>query len=598
MINQNVNSIVQQGLFHLRAGQLALAENQLSSALKLDPRHADALHLLGVIYNRQGRTQEALQLMKKAIKRDPKFAPYHRTLGLTLSDIGDYEEAIRPLKKALLFDKKDVSIHNDLAIVYLSLGRMDEAIKEFQAAIKKAPEYAEAHNNLGNAFAQLSRHSEAIRCYQRAVELQPTYAEAFHNLANTLNDARQLEEALSHYEKAIQLKPKNPVYYSDFGKALRTAGRINDALKNYETAIKIKPDYVGAYYNRGNAIKKYQADDPTIEAMKSLYEGGKLSDFDKKLLAFALSKVAEDLGDKALSFTLLAEGNRLRKIELGYTIEKDRKSLSQIKALFSATNSIPTLKSNSDDRKKPFFIVGMPRSGTSLVEQILASHSLVHGAGELRKMGQLAAHFVPDLSNRGQRSKNRGLTKDNLLAIHKGYLDYLDGLDVPEAIVTDKMPLNFRWIGFILSAFPEAKIVNLNRDPVAVCWSIFKRHFPGNGNGYAYDLADLADYYGLYLDLMDHWRKLYPAKIYDIHYERLTENQEAETRKLLDYCKLDWEDQCLDFHKTERSVKTASATQVREKMYKGSSEAWRDYESELKPLIDGLHSVKALSANK
>ena len=155
-------------------------------------------------------------------------------------------------------------------------------------------------------------------------------------MANTLNDARQLEEALSHYEKAFQLKPKNPVYYSDFGKALRTAGRINDALKNYETAIKIKPDYVGAYYNRGNAIKKYQADDPTIEAMKSLYEGGKLSDFDKKLLAFALSKVAEDLGDKALSFTLLAEGNRLRKIELDYTIEKDRKSLSQIKALFSA----------------------------------------------------------------------------------------------------------------------------------------------------------------------------------------------------------------------------------------------------------------------
>jgi hypothetical protein len=172
--------------------------------------------------------------------------------------------------------------------------------------------------------------------------------------------------------------------------------------------------------------------------------------------------------------------------------------------------------------------------------------------------------------------------------MHDGYIEALTSLNVPEKIIADKTPLNFRWIGLILTAFPRAKIINLNRDARATCWSIYKHYFSVQGNGYAYDIDDLVEFYKLYIDLMSFWRDRYPKSIYDLSYDNLTENQEQETDRLLAFCNLEWEEQCLDFHKTERAVKTVSAFQVRKKMYKGSSQAWRNYEEHLKPLINSL----------
>jgi len=222
----------------------------------------------------------------------------------------------------------------------------------------------------------------------------------------------------------------------------------------------------------------------------------------------------------------------------------------------------------------------MPRSGTSLVEQILASHSKVHGAGELSTMDNLVSPILGQ--DEGQ------LTRLEISRVRDGYLDALTALQVPEKIITDKMPLNFRWIGFIKFALPEAKIIHLSRDPRATCWSIYKRDFSLKGNGYAYDLGDLAEFYKLYMALMSFWRERFPDTIYDLCYEDMTENQEEETRKILEFCNLEWEPQCLDFHKTNRIVHTASAAQVREKMYQGSSDAWREFEAYLQPLIKGL----------
>ena len=222
------------------------------------------------------------------------------------------------------------------------------------------------------------------------------------------------------------------------------------------------------------------------------------------------------------------------------------------------------------------------RSGTSLVEQILSTHSEVYGAGELEDMGKIIG---PQLSSCSDGS----LKFENFIrGIHEDYYAVLRELNVSEKIVIDKMPINFLWIGFIISAFPNAKIVHLSRDPVATCWSIYKNYFSGSGNGYAYDMNDLAAYYKLYIDLMVFWKERYSDRIYDLHYESLTENQEQETRKLLDYCGLKWEERCLDFHKTKREVKTVSAIQVRKKMYKGSSEVWKRYKKHLTPLINGL----------
>ena len=225
----------------------------------------------------------------------------------------------------------------------------------------------------------------------------------------------------------------------------------------------------------------------------------------------------------------------------------------------------------------------MPRSGTSLVHQIVSNHKQVYGAGELTKLNKFVTPYLKD-------SENKEITKSNLMSIRENYTNELLSLNVTESIIVDKMPLNFRYIGFILTAFPESKIIHMNRDPMAVCWSIYKYFFPGNT--YSYNQKDIAAYYCLYEDLMGFWKKKFPNKIYDLYYEELTINQKFETQELLKYCGLEWDENCLNFHNNTTAVKTTSAIQVKNKMYQGSSEAWKKYEAYLKPLLDGLSYYK------
>ena len=255
-----------------------------------------------------------------------------------------------------------------------------------------------------------------------------------------------------------------------------------------------------------------------------------------------------------------------------------------LRSLFNGAQPKITTEFNNPQAKSTIFIVGMPRSGTSLVEQIISSHHQVHGAGE---MGELIK-FIPPLLNQMMLENSNSIKEKDLESIRIYYQGALSMMSVSENIVTDKSPLNFEYIGFILSAFPEAKIVHLKRDARATCWSIYKYLFNTDGNGFSFDQQDLAEYFALYNDLMSFWHDLFPNKIYDICYEDLTINQEEETRKLLDYCDLDWDENCLDFHKNKRAVKTVSSLQVRQKIYQGSSEAWKNYKSYLKPLIEGL----------
>jgi len=272
----------------------------------------------------------------------------------------------------------------------------------------------------------------------------------------------------------------------------------------------------------------------------------------------------------------------LRKQELDYSLDTSQNLSSNVKKMFSSAPSL----SYEPSTIQPIFIVGMPRSGTSLVEQIIASHHAVYGAGELTTLSNLVEPIVKN----HLAKDNYQLPEKAFLSIRQQYLDALSVFNVPEDIITDKLPLNFQYIGFILSAFPEAKIVHLQRDARATCWSIYKHYFSSTGNGWAYNLDDLAGFYGLYTDLMDFWHQTFPGKIYDLCYEDLTTNQEEETRKLLEYCELDWDENCLNFHTNKRAVKTVSALQVREKMYQGSSEAWKKHEAYLQPLIKALSS--------
>jgi hypothetical protein len=297
--------------------------------------------------------------------------------------------------------------------------------------------------------------------------------------------------------------------------------------------------------------------------------------------------VNEGLGKQDEFFKYLDEGNSLRKKELNYSIDQSSEVHSTIKRLFnSLPPSIIESKSFNPSELCPIFIVGMPRSGTSLVEQIISSHQEVYGAGELDTITKLASPIIKNFL----AGDINHLTEQALLFIREEYLDMLSQFNTSENIITDKLPLNFQYIGFIFSAFPDAKIVHLKRDARATCWSNYKYYFKNKENGYSYNFDDLARFYGLYIDLMDFWHELYPNQIYDMCYEDLTINQEEETRKLLEYCELDWDENCLNFHTNKRAVKTISTLQVRQKMYQGSSENWKKHEAYLKPLIKSLSS--------
>ena len=427
-------------------------------------------------------------------------------------------------------------------------------------------------------------YDEAIESYEWALAYKPNFEVVQLNLGIIYSEFDQ-ESAIKHYKKAIEIKSDYSEAYFNLGSVFRHLGRKNESIKSYEKAIEIKPDYVDAHKNL-SAMKFYKKNDPQIKHMQLLLDNKHLNDQDHIALNFALAKVNEDLENNDDFFRYLNAGNNLRKQELDYSFTKDLEMINKIKEVFTSSNVKNDQSLRRDPPIQPIFIVGMPRSGTSLVEQIISSHSEVFGAGELEF---IARYSFEELKS--HYKENRSIFSiDSFSSIRDKYLDSLAKISTDRKIITDKMPLNFRFIGFILSAFPDAKIINLQRDARATCWSIYKYYFKSEGNGYSYNMDDLCLYYSMYRSLMNFWYDLYPNQIYDISYEELTTNQEEETRKLLDYCELEWDENCLNFHKNERAVKTTSALQVRQKMYQGSSEAWKKYQDYLEPLILGLKS--------
>ena len=568
------------GACYKALGQLEASIKMFETAVAVMPDFADAHFNLGVVFKEFGQLDAAVKCYEKAIAIKPNYADAHNNLGNTLMELNQLDAAVKCYEKALAIKPNYAEVHNNLGNVLKKLNQLDATVKCYEKALAIKPDYAEAHNNLGNVLKELNQLDAAVKSYEQALAIKSDYAEAHNNIGIAFRKLGQLDAAVKSYEQAIAIKPDFAYAHHNLGNVLMDFGEQDVAVKSYEQAIAIKPDYAEAYRNL-SAHKKYTANDPQITQMQSLFSKSNLSQSDHIHLCFALAKVNEDLGNQDKFFKFLHKGNRLRKQELNYSFYKDRNLFDVVKKIFKSPLSL----SYKTSTIRPIFIVGMPRSGTSLVEQIIASHHEVYGAGELYN---LANSISPILEEYLNQNTNTLLEKD-FLTIRQQYLDSLSSFNVLESIITDKMPLNFRYIGFILSAFPEAKIVHLKRDAMATCWSMYKRYFTEE-NGFTFNQEDLAGFYGLYKNLMDFWHQLFPNKIFDMCYEDLTTNQEEETRKLLKYCELDWDENCLNFHTSKRAVKTASALQVRQKMYQGSSEAWKKHEKYLQRLIKALSS--------
>ena len=468
---------------------------------------------------------------------------------------------------------------DDLMQLYQT-GRYVDAEKISLTITQKFPKHPFAWKVLTVVLQQTGRIKESLAASQKCVQLEPLDSETHNNLGNILQELNKFEEAESSYRQAITLKPDYVEAHNNLANTLKKLGKLEEAESSYRQAILLKPDYAEAHRYLV-AIKKFDAQDEQYSKMQELYLDKNISEEQRCHINFGLAKACEDLGDYEKAFAHYSEGNVLRKKLLNYNINQDVELFKQIKSNYPRILKSSLEPDNLTKKPIPIFIVGMPRSGTTLVEQIISSHSQVTGAGELYFAAQFGAAIATGITE---------VNNEALLDFRHNYLDKLQNLSNGNLIVTDKMPQNFRYIGLLAAAFPEAKIVHVKRNPAAVCWANYKQYFVSKSIGYCYAIDDVISYHKLYENLMVFWTNTLSKRIYNLDYELLTVNQESETRKLIEYLGLDWSEKFLSPQNNTRSVATASNLQVRQKVYQGSSEQWKKYQPFLNGALDGLLS--------
>jgi tetratricopeptide (TPR) repeat protein len=527
------------------SGQLEEAAAAYHSVLAVRPEHAEAHNNLGAVLTDQGKLNEAAAHFQQAVVTNPNSAEAHFNLGNTLHAQGNPQEAVKHYQRALTISPQMAEAHHNLANVLVKLGRFDEAVTRYKQVLAITPSYVEAYNNLGNAMRMLGKVDEAIASYHQALAIKPDHASAFNNLGNALRERGSLEEARTACEKAIELAPGNPMYH-------------------HSLAIS----------------KRFAPGDEQLATMERIASDAEsLPTEDRIYLHFALAKAYDDIGNYEQCFNHLLQGNALKRQEIAYDEAYVRRYFARITEVFTPS-LIRDKRGLGESSSVPIFIVGMARSGTSLIEQILASHPKVFGAGELENLASSVATPFPDVVS--------SLGEQELREIGAKYVAEIRQLAPNAERIIDKMPANYRFAGLIHLVLPNARIIHVYRDPLDTCFSCFSKLFVGEQR-YTYDLGELGRYYRAYEKLMEHWRRVLPPGVMlEVQYEQLTADLEGEARRLVAHCGLEWDAACLSFHETERPVRTASAQQVRRPIYRSSIGRWRPYARQLRPLIEAL----------
>ena len=551
----------------LDQGDIGAAIQSYENALAVTDKIPEFHYSLATALRLKGQFAEALACLEKTLDLQPSFADAHHAMAHVLRALGRRKDALVCYQKFLENSPENAEAHNNMGVVLQELGHFKAALRLYARAVSLRLDYAEAHNNIGTVFQELSQFKSALKAYARALEIRPDYAEVHNNIGNTLRDLGKMDDAISYYARAVQYKPNYAAAHNNIGNVLKERGDIDFAISAYSRAVEIDPKYATAHRHLSQ-VKVFKTTDSQFQVMKNLFDSTDISDADRCEICFALAKAHHDMGAFAQAFGYFKKGNTIRKETLGYEITTDRKLFQDLQDIQFSMKPVAQLDTSATRPPQPIFILGMPRSGTTLVEQIISNHSSVTGGGELPYAWQLGSEFILP---HGQTSSA------DIQKFGEKYLEKIRALSEGRPFVTDKMPQNFRLIGLILCAMPNAKIVHVQRDARAIAWSNYKHYFMSKGLGYCYNLADLVEYFNLYSRLMTSWNARFPAAIYNLNYEQLTENPEPETRRLIDYLELDWEDSCLSPEQNSRSIRTASQQQVRQKVYKGSSQEWLKY---------------------
>jgi tetratricopeptide (TPR) repeat protein len=609
----SVNHLRLLGHSLLKQARYLEAEQVVRQALALRPDFPHLHEDLGSIFAMQQRFAEAEPCFREAIRLEPGLPLAHRKLGEVLAALGrgleadaafeEYFEqdadkgrvatsidhmragrkaaAIEALHGALRESPDNVDAMRCLAHIYIQdKERLSDAEALLRNATSLAPDYAAAWMLLGGLLHELGRHPESVRAFRRVTELEPRNAAGWTGLGNAHSFAGDTEQSREAYVQAVTLDPHAPGAQMGLGHVLKTLGDQAGSLRAYRAAIAAKPDFGEVYWSMAN-LKVFQFEDAEIDAMEEQLKRNDLTDSAAIHFRFALGKAWEDKGDYDRAWHYYDTGNQKQRRQVFHDPLMTDQRHDQIIEVFNR-EFLQRHAGAGDESTAPIFIVGLPRSGSTLIEQVLASHSRVEGTQELPTLTHLVS-----LIGRYRRDHTqypyavRDLKARNFRAYGRQYLEEAASYRFTDKpYFTDKLPNNFSHVGLIHLILPNAKVINARRHPFDSCLGAYKQLF-GKGQHFTYDMSELADYYRKYHETMQHWHRVLPGKVLDVHYEETVTDLEAQVRRILAHCGLPFEEACVQFHQTDRAVKTASSEQVRQPIYSRALGYWRRYEKHL-----------------
>ncbi|HEX4299322.1 MAG TPA: sulfotransferase [Gammaproteobacteria bacterium] len=568
-------------------GDLAAAEQGYRTVLTAAPAQPEAVHFLGLLLHQRGRSAEAMPWLRHALALAPTNHLFKGNLAGVLQQCGQGEEAERLYREALELNPAYIGGHISLGLMYASRGDHPRALAEFARALALDPDSYHAWVSRGESLQQLARLPEAVEAYRRAAAAADG-AEQLLGAALGLRDTGQLDEAELCHRQALQRAPYDAAAESNFGNLFAVRGDLAAAEEHYRRAIELKPDYAQAYFNLTD-VKRLTPADPLWPGLMRLAERDATLPADEAIpLHFTLARTWEALKEPARSFSHLETGNRLKRAAISYDEPRQSRFFTDFARIFDADFVNGRALDSADPR--PVFIVGMPRSGTTLVEQILASHPQVHGAGEVHVLrNALREELPPDPGDYALPEMLAGLDRAAFVRVAGRYGTWLDTLAPGAARITNKLPGNMVFVGLVALLYPQAKIIHCSREPLDTCLSCYSKLF-STGHPFAYEQGELGRFYRMYDALMVHWRSALPGRMLELRYEELVEDLETQAQRLVAHLDLPWDEACLRFHESSRVVRTASLAQVRQPIYKDSMGRWKRYEKELAPLIAALKS--------